>query len=287
MEIGIYVVAGKPIDCFNIAGYRQIIVGDTSFKHESDWLTDKGGDSISGKNPYYCELTALYWLWKNHPLEDIVGMCHYRRFFDFLMSEDWEIEQADTVSDISNNIGVDVLQEVFCNYDIVLPVHKPLTESVEEQYCRVHRRQDWQIMKEVMKRLYPEYMPAAEQVFSGNCVSVYNMLVTRREIFCDYMEWLFSILFEVEKKVEIPYEDKVQRRVFGYMAERLLNVYVRYHALKVKEVPIIFLANGAVDDCSVLRDWRYRLKDKHPRISRRIKKMKDLFLRRREQSKWL
>ena len=41
---------------------------------------DNTGDNISKKQPYYSELTAIYWAWKNLKA-DYVGINHYRRYF--------------------------------------------------------------------------------------------------------------------------------------------------------------------------------------------------------------
>ncbi|MEL5653697.1 DUF4422 domain-containing protein, partial [Serratia nevei] len=71
-------------------------------------------------------------------------------------------------------------------------------------------------------------------------ISLYNMFISRKEIIDEYCEWLFGILFSLKDK--IPYEtyDTYQRRVFGFMSERLFNVWIRAnaHRLKVKEMAV-------------------------------------------------
>ena len=54
------------------------------------------------------------------------------------------------------------------------------------------------------------------------------------------MEWLFNILFNVEKKINIS-SDCYQERVFGFMAERLFTLYVYHNKLKILELPIVYL----------------------------------------------
>ena len=66
----------------------------------------------------------------------------------------------------------------------------------------------------------------------------YNMFITQWKHFDAYSEWLFDILFEVERRVP-PINDPIQSRIYGYMSERLINVFCECHQLHVKHIPLI------------------------------------------------
>ena len=51
------------------------------------YVKDNTGDNISLKNPGYCELTGLYWAWKNLS-SDYIGLAHYRRHFSLHKTKD-------------------------------------------------------------------------------------------------------------------------------------------------------------------------------------------------------
>ena len=59
--------------------YIPIHVGAEG-KEKLEYVPDNTGENISVKNPYYCELTGLYWAWKNLDAE-YIGLVHYRRYF--------------------------------------------------------------------------------------------------------------------------------------------------------------------------------------------------------------
>ena len=135
------------------------------------------------------------------------------------------------------------LECLFEEFDIILPVAVYFPMGVENQYNSFHRKEDFDLMKKVVCELYPDYRASLDNVSNRTDCYCYNMFITRKEVFCGYMEWLFPILFELENRINIPYNDSYQRRVFGFLAERLLNVYVDYQSLKVKQLPIIYLAD--------------------------------------------
>ena len=81
------------------------------------------------------------------------------------------------------------------------------------------------------------------------------MFITKWEYFDAYSEWLFDILFEVERRVP-PIDDPVQSRIYGYMSERLINVFCEYHHLHVKHIPLIMPLDNYQDNLNV-SNWHY------------------------------
>ncbi|MGT0131144.1 DUF4422 domain-containing protein, partial [Streptococcus pneumoniae] len=59
--------------------YLPIHVGCEG-KKKIGFQGDNSGENISNLNPYYCELTGLFWAWKNLDY-DYLGLVHYRRYF--------------------------------------------------------------------------------------------------------------------------------------------------------------------------------------------------------------
>lgn len=167
-------------------------------------LYDNLGDNISEKNRQYCELTALYWIWK-HDKSKFSGLSHYRRRFDI---HEEQVEQL-ILSDI----------------DVVVTVPVLNFAGVRQQYCKDHDESDWNIMTEAVKEIHPEYLHALDKVQNGIFYYAYNMFIARREIFDDYCSWLFPILSYCEKRIGIK-SDGYQNRYIGFLAERLLTIYL-------------------------------------------------------------
>ncbi|MDE5839925.1 MAG: DUF4422 domain-containing protein, partial [Muribaculaceae bacterium] len=94
------------------------------------------------------------------------------------------------------------------------------------------------ILENVIKEKYPEYWQSYYKImYRNNKLSHCNMFIMKNELFQDYSAWLFDILFEVERRVYISKYTN-QARIFGYMSEYLLNVYIYHHRLKAKKVPV-------------------------------------------------
>lgn len=203
---------------------------------------DDEGMSISKKNPNYCELTALYWLWKNDNSK-FLGLSHYRRYFDIENKEDHinDIRYISEEEFQKKSSPKEKIHKYLSKYDIILPKPKVYELSVEKVYGYSHSVIDYEILTQVLEEMYPEYKESwCRFSHLNNKLIHYNMFIASREIMDDYCTWLFDILFEVEKRVKIsPYT--YDQRVFGFMSERLMHLYFTHHNFKIKYLPILYV----------------------------------------------
>lgn len=60
------------------------------------------------------------------------------------------------------------------------------------------------------------------------------MFIARRDFVNNYCSWLFDVLAKIEARTNLEGYDTNHARIFGYLAETLLNIYVYNNNLKVK-----------------------------------------------------
>ena len=173
--------------------YKTLLVGADGNSADGCDEKDNTGDNISLKNPSYCELTGLYWIWKN-TCDDIVGVCHYRRYF------------ADSfIPDKKKLLSGEDVKRYMKDFDIILP-HKRFFDGKNalEFYGKYHNIEDWQRMVEVVGNLYPEYIPDIEWFGKEKKGYCYNMFITTRENMYLYCKWHHNNLKICEKNVYNP-----------------------------------------------------------------------------------
>lgn len=235
MDIKILVAAHKKYWMPDDDVYLPIHVGREG-KADLGYLGDNTGDNISAKNANYCELTGLYWTWKNLK-NDYIGLCHYRRYFARENIHTDNIEKKKTAI-LHRKDYEKLLQE----FDVILPVKRNYyVETVRSQYEHAHNKRDIDETKRIVLELYPEYSEAFEKVMGRTKLYILNMFVMKKQQFDEYCSWLFSILFELEKRIDISSYNMYEARVFGFIAERLFNVWLEKQQLNVKEIPVINL----------------------------------------------
>lgn len=192
---------------------------------------DNEGENISAKNRSYCELTGMYWAWKNLKHTDIVGLCHYRRYFDFHNISPIPDPMAKVPRELFASLDLSVSDSVLERVergDIVVSTDMRLPYPVFVGYCISHYSDDLRTLRDiVLERCQEKYHAAFDHaIYRSNKLSPYNMFIMRWSDFSDYCSWLFDILAEAERRIDISRYSDDQKRIWGFMAERLFNVWL-------------------------------------------------------------
>ncbi|MBR2823437.1 MAG: DUF4422 domain-containing protein [Clostridia bacterium] len=234
MKIRIVVASHKPYWMPEDPLYQPVLVGAAgrSGPCPEGWARDDAGENISGRNGTFCELTGLYWAWKNG-FAEVTGLAHYRRYLGSGRRGKAPGERLLTGEKI---------EKLLAGADVILPRKRHYwIETRESQYAHAHHAEDLRAAEAVLREMYPAYLPAWRHMLKTRSGHICNLFIMRRALAEEYCEWLFSILFEVERRLDLSAYSARDRRVFGYLGERLLDVWVETKGLRTAEVPTVTL----------------------------------------------
>lgn len=192
---------------------------------------DNTGDNISKKNPYYNELTAIYWGWKNLDL-DAMGLVHYRRYLS--------LNHNKSLSDV---LSTSDIQSLLNDYDVILPQkRKYYIETNASHYLHAHEREPFYVLEDIIKKEYPQYENSWDKVMQRTWAHMFNMFVMKKEPLDEYCTWMFEVLSKVEDKIDISNYSSYEKRVYGFLSELMLDVWLDQHPqYSVKEVKYVFM----------------------------------------------
>jgi hypothetical protein len=209
--------------------YLPLQVGKKG-KKNLGYVTDDTKDNISLKNPYFCELTGLYWAWKNLDC-DYIGLSHYRRHFKGKNKSRNKFEKVLTLKES---------EEIFKTTDIILPKkRKYYIENLYSHYEHTMYIEPLDITGNIIKEKYPDYLEEFNKLKKRTSAHMFNMFIMKKDKLDEYCNWLFDILFELEKRVDVSKYDAFHSRFYGRISELLLDIWINTNKYTYKEVPVI------------------------------------------------
>ena len=237
MDIKILVAAHKKYWMPSDGIYLPLHVGAEGKTDEAGqpldlgYIKDNTGDNISIKNKNYCELTGLYWAWKNLDA-DYIGLAHYRRHFTLKKKGDKK----------QRPITGAELEGLLRKNDVLLPKKRNyFIETNYSQYVHAHHAIDLETTRQIISEQCPEYLKAYDRSMKRTTGHRFNMFIMKKDKFDAYCEWLFDILFELEKRLDISDYSANDARVFGFVSERLIDPWLETNHIKYKEIPYVFM----------------------------------------------
>lgn len=276
--IKVYIVCHKPAFVPKSSCLYPIQVGAVLAEQRiPSMLYDDADDNISDRNKSFCELTAQYWAWKNEEA-DYYGFFHYRRYLNFsehrYPQDAWQAVVEERLNDAAAEkymLSDEAISNAIEGYDFILPEIRNVRKmpsgckNVYEHYASGEglHASDMDFVREIIGEKHPEYLESFDHVMNGAETFLCNMFVMKREYFFRYMEWLFDILFEYEKRADMSGYTVEGMRTPGHLAERLLTVFVdrlqKQEDVKIKYLQtVVFLQTdlGGSTDVDAVSEQR-------------------------------
>lgn len=227
----ILVITGKNYPMPQDPLYLPVFVGNG--EGNPGFVTDRGQDDIADKNPLYCELTGLYYAWKNLDAANI-GLFHYRRYLKGSLPFRVGKRTCHVLSPFET-------ERLLGQYGLILPKKRHYyIETLYSHYDHTLYVEPLDVTGQIIAEICPSYTPEFEALKKRRSAHMFNMMVARKDILDAYCAWLFPILFELEKRVDVTKYDAFHRRFFGRVSELLLDVYIRTNRLPYAEVGLVY-----------------------------------------------
>ena len=217
--------------------YLPVQVGAKG-KDNIGYQRDDEGENISDLNPYFCELTGLYWAWKNLD-EDYIGLAHYRRHFASGYSSDiWK--SVLKYDDIKSDLG---------KIKVFVPSKRRYwIETLYSHYKHTHYIYQLDETRKIIEEKCPQYLESFDRSCKRKWGYMFNMMIMQRDLLDEYCTWLFDILFELRNRLGEDGLTPFHSRYYGRISEIIFNVWLderltsgKIQRYEIKEIPLIHM----------------------------------------------
>ncbi|WP_161565370.1 DUF4422 domain-containing protein [Campylobacter jejuni] len=253
-------------------------------KEDFEWMCenmigDDTGDNISHLNRYFCELTGIYWAWKNYDKlgnPDYIGFMHYRRHF--IQDQFCNLFNISGPENYFYHIGKydlyynDIVRKLFLDeiiYDLIIPkiynvnnnvFHKKTIYDDFSGYC------DYPEVlidfEKIIKKHFKEYSSFANNYYKQNSYYFCNMFIMKKELFFDYCNFIFNVIFVIYDgyKYNIEKNNRVQsQRTLAWLSEHITSIFYRKqieNKIKFKTMNVSLV--NYIDNPNISRILKYQ-----------------------------
>lgn len=238
MKIKILVAAHKKYRMPEDSMYMPIHVGKAG-KDSIGYPGDDTGENISVSNPRFCELTGIYWAWKNLQA-DYIGSTHYRRHFT-AAGRSGRLRCKDKFGLVLKRGEA---EKLLSTCDLIVPnKRKYYIESIRSHFIHLPYtyEKDLRILEETIQEIAPEYADAFWTVMNRSWAHMFNMFLMKKSLFDAYCEWMFPILFAVDRKIDVSGYTAMEARAVAYFGEFMLDIWCEKNKVPYREVNVMFM----------------------------------------------
>ena len=233
-----------------------------------------GEDNISSKNKWYGDFSSLYWAWKNLKDVDIIGTSHYRRYLvDDDVLNDWQSEYALSWDKFSKRkYKSDHLVKLLNECDFVMLKEFKFQTTTREQYIQCHPYpQNLMYVTNALEKIHPESVAVWKDILEKRSMQPGYLFLTRWEKFNELCEWLYPVLEELEKQIDVTQYEGYQSRVIAFLYERLVPVFIQTKGYRIEQRSIYLIDK---DSEHTIKDYKSLCrKEQYIQLKRKIKKL--------------
>lgn len=258
MDNKVYIITHKVVDLPSLKGYSPLAVGAKDKKFPKEYIRDDDGINISDRNNAYCELTGLYWMWKNDKSKHI-GLVHYRRYFvkiknTFKVKGRYVFFSKNKKYSI---LTIEQLEKLIDGFDLLVKLSPEKPESNYVHFKNYLGDTIWGELETSINTIFPEYSEQFYKLGNKKTHLNCNMFYGDKRYIDEYSEWLFKILFEVDHIHESKFGEKYHSREMGYLSEYLFQVWLDQNNVKYKVVPVVntgdkYAMDGVLNFCELI-----------------------------------
>ena len=243
MDIKVVIATHKKYQMPKDEMYLPVFVGASGKDNIEDngriYQRDDEGMNISELNPYFCELTGLYWAWKNLKA-DYIGLAHYRRHFSLHPHNKDKWTAILKRKEIEQDLGT---------IKVFVPKKRwYYIETLYSHYAHTHYASQLDETRKIIEELYPEYVNSFDKAVKQRWGYMFNMMIMERELLDEYCFWLFDILFELRKRLGEEGLTSFHSRYYGRISEIIFNAWLleqkeqgTLKPFEIREIPLIHM----------------------------------------------
>lgn len=220
-KVKIIVVTHKPYQMPEDRMYLPLYVG-AQLRDDGDravlnheYAKDNEGENISALNQYFCELTGLYWAWKNLDAQ-YIGLAHYRRHFSMKGR-----------TGFGNILTYEELEPYLGNVKVFVPQKRRYyIETLYSHYEHTHYAGHLDETRKIIMEKYPDFIHSYDRVMKQRHGYMFNMMIMEKGLLNQYCGWLFDILFGLQDRIDTEGLSAFSKRCYGRVAEIVFNVWL-------------------------------------------------------------
>lgn len=216
--------------------YKEIYVGENknlvrqNIEFVNHWILPEYAD----KNYTYCEMTGFFAINELIGKNDIIEINHYRRFF---VRKNILTKSHVKPNELKKQLIKYGPKIKKCENEIYVLRPVKLLMSNEENFYLRHGQK----LRKILNPLFGKSDTfRIDEFLTSNEFIPYNMIICKGDVFNELVKFQKESLSKIFESIEIP-KDNYQRRILGFLSERLFNIWLKSREEKINHLEYVFV----------------------------------------------